>query len=303
MFPDICSNARSRIVKLQTSSSSAIRVTTRAAARPVLAKRRQNTSPTLSASRDSRNSSKGALTQREALTPLPGGGGVALAAGFTQRSQTLTHLARCLPNALPEKLPTSSGRSAEPAAGAGSSEPPRSVTSAAPDGPAAPRPRRGRAPLPPAPRRRPDRAGRETKRPFRPAPSHGGSGGRHEPAGNTCSARSDVLQLPPVTDFPLPAALPGAGGAAPPARAPALPHLSPDSPRSAVATPRARFHHRPGRSTRLPAAPPPPSRASPETMRGRAASPRHPQPGQRGRAPPRQASEPGGSHGAARRGP
>lgn len=88
-------------------------MTTRAAARPVLVERRQSTSQILSASRDAQNSSKGALTQREALTPLPGGGGVVLTAGFTQRSQTLTHLARRLPNALPGKLPTSSGRSTE----------------------------------------------------------------------------------------------------------------------------------------------------------------------------------------------
>lgn len=42
-----------------------------------------------------------------------------------------------------------------------------------------------------------------------PVRTHGGGGSRHEPNGNTCSAaRSDVLQLPPVTDFPLPLSLP-----------------------------------------------------------------------------------------------
>jgi len=38
---------------------------------------------------DAQNSSKEALTQRKALTPLPSGGGVAFTAGFTQPSQTL----------------------------------------------------------------------------------------------------------------------------------------------------------------------------------------------------------------------
>lgn len=150
---------------------------------------------------------------------------------------------------------------------------------------------------------------RGTKRSSQSAPTHGGggSGSRHEPDGNTCSARSDVLQLPPVTDFPpLPATLPQEERLPPTPQAPAIPHLSPYSPRRAVATPRARFDHSAGSSRRLPAPPPPPpshppSHTSPRNNAGASRQPRLPD--GKGRCPPPTASRRDRGHARPERAP